>query len=93
MQIPRILPGAAGVIALTATIGFIDGHREIEAESLARDKITLVSARTLLATAGATPGKLLDNTPDSPAYLVEIKRGKTFATVLVDAVTGQVLLS
>lgn len=42
----RILPGAAGVIALTATIGFVDGKSKIELESFSRGRITLVRALT-----------------------------------------------
>jgi len=31
----KILPGAAGLIALTATLGFVDGQRQLDAEALA----------------------------------------------------------
>jgi len=89
----KILPGAAGVIALTAAIGFIDGQREIETENLSRDKITLVSSRTDVAAAGVASGNRLVIKPDNSAYLVEIKRGDTSSGILIDAVTGQVLLS
>ena len=89
----RILPGAAGVIALTAMLGFIDGQREIETDGLSRDKITLISARTHIAAAGVSPGNQLVIKPDNSVYLVKIRRGDTSAEILVDAVTGQVLLS
>jgi hypothetical protein len=89
----RILPGAAGIIALTATIGFVDGQRETEAESYTRDRITLVSAQSQTTVDGASPGNRLDIKPDSSAYLVEIRRGNKFSQVLVDAVTGKILLS
>jgi hypothetical protein len=89
----RILPGAAGLIALTATMGFVDGQREIEAESFSRGRITLVRAMTRIGAEGAVPGNKLDIKSDSPAYLVEIRRGDRFAEVLIDAVTGRILLS
>jgi hypothetical protein len=88
----RILPGAAGVIALTAAIGFIDGQRKIETEDFSRDKITLVSAQTDAA-AGIPSAQLRVIKPDNSAYLVEIKRGAASSGILIDAVTGQVLLS
>lgn len=90
---PRILPGAAGIIALTATIGFVDGQREIEAEGFSRGKITLVSPLTHVAADASLSGKQPEIKTDNPAYLVEIRRGNKFAKVLIDAVTGQILLS
>ncbi len=88
----RILPGAAGVIALTAVIGFIDGQRKIETKDFSSDKITLVSAQTD-ADADIPSAQLRVIKPDNSAYLVEIKRGAASSGILIDAVTGQVLLS
>jgi hypothetical protein len=88
----RILPGAAGIIALTATIGFVDGQREIEPDSFTRDEVTHVRVLTHTGIAGAwsdSPGV----TPGGTAYLVKIKRGEISRDVLVDAVTGKILLS
>jgi len=89
----RILPGAAGIIALTATIGFVDGQRETETEGFLRDKITLVSAQSGTTIDGASPGNRLDIKPDSSAYLVEIRHGNKFSRVLIDAATGKILLT
>lgn len=89
----RILPGAAGIIALTATIGFVDGQRKIDAERFSKGRITLVKALTEITAESASPGNGLVIKPDISAYLVEIKRGDTTATVLIDAVTGQRLAS
>jgi hypothetical protein len=88
----RILPGAAGIIALTATIGFVDGQREIEPESYATDEVTHVRVMTHIRIAGAlsdSPGVI----PGGTAYLVKIKRGGISRDVLIDAVTGRILLS
>jgi len=89
----RILPGAAGIIALTATIGFVDGRYEIEAESYSRSSITLVKTLSHIAATEAGPGNRLDIKPDSTAYLVKVRYGEIFSEVLIDAVTGRVLLS
>ncbi|MGA8862900.1 MAG: hypothetical protein WBM09_07865 [Gallionella sp.] len=86
----RILPGAAGVIALTASIGFIDGQRKIETESPACDRIATVSAQTVAPT-GVVPRLVVKS--GGSAYLVEITRGKTSSGILVNALTGQVLLA
>lgn len=89
----KILPGAAGLIALTATIGFVDGQREVEVKSFSRSRITLVRVPTYIAADGALPGNQLDIKSDNPAYLVQIRRGNIFAEVLIDAFTGRMLLS
>lgn len=89
----RILPGAAGVIALTAAIGFIDGQRKIENEDLSRDKFTVVSAQMDVAAARLAQSYRLADQSENPAYLVEIKRGERSSGVLIDAMTGRVLLS
>lgn len=86
MKTLRILPGAAGIIALTATIGFVDGQREIE--SFSRDKADIRildgSGNTLSGNASGT---------EFPAYLVKVKRGDVSKDVLIDALTGGVLKS
>jgi hypothetical protein len=90
----RILPGAAGIIALTATIGFVDGRYEAEVENYSRSSITLVKTRSHIASADDVPGsRLVDIKPDSAAYLVEIRHGEMFVEVLIDAATGRILLS
>jgi hypothetical protein len=86
----RILPGAAGVIALTASIGFIDGQRKFDTESPARDRIAMLSAQADAA-AGVAPRLVVKS--GGSAYLVEITRGETSSGILVDALTGQVLLA
>lgn len=92
----RILPGAAGIIALTATIGFIDGQRKIEDENFSKGRITQISTLTHIEGDNALPGNQPDTNSTrsaSPAYLVEIKHGDTLTKVLIDAVTGRILLS
>jgi hypothetical protein len=81
----RILPAAAGIIALTATIGF---------ENYSRSSITLVQTRSRIAPTDAVPdSRLVEIKPDSTAYLVEVRHGELFAEVLIDAATGRILLA
>ena len=93
MKRPKISLDAARMIALTAMIGFVDGQHKFEDESLSRSRISLVKGSTHFAFEEALPGRKLNVKPDRLAYLVEIRRGDAIKEVLVDAVTGQVLLS
>jgi len=88
----RILPGAAGIIALTATIGFVDGQRDAESEYLRKDQVTKISVHTHTAANGDS-GNTHDLRPEGTAYLVKIKRGELSQEVLVDAATGNVVKS
>jgi hypothetical protein len=92
MKTLRILPAAAGIIALTATIGFVDGQREIEPEIFSKDG-SQTKVMTLVASEGTLPGNISGLKSDSPAYLVKIERGDISKEVLIDAVTGGVLMS
>jgi hypothetical protein len=87
----RILPGAAGLIALTATIGFIDGHREMEIESYSRNRITLVSVHSDRPVNSVLAINHIEIKLANPAYLVEISRGDTTAEVKIDAFTGRII--
>lgn len=93
MKTLKISLDAARIIALTAMIGFVDGQRKIEDESFSRSRISLVKTSMHFVFDEALPGKPLDIKPDRTAYLVEIRRGDAIKEVLIDAVTGQVLLS
>jgi hypothetical protein len=89
----RILPGAAGIIALTATLGFVDRRQEIEIDSFSRSNITLVKTINYMAAPDVVAKNRSDINPDSAAYLVKVRHGEIFAEVLIDAVTGRVLVS
>ena len=88
----KILPGAAGIIALTATIGFVGGRNEAEAESISRNRITPVMTSSQVAAKDALTGVLLGTKSESPAYLVEFRRRGTHVKVLVDAENGHLIL-
>lgn len=84
----RILPGAASMIALTATLGFVDGQRETDSGRVLRAQVTESRVLTYL------PGTVGLTTPlpeDSSTYMIAIKHGGDCKIVLIDAVTGNVL--
>lgn len=93
MKKSGILPGAAGIIALTATIGFVDGQRELESEDFLREKVTLVSTKAHFTADGESSGDQPDIVPGISAYQVEIRRGDVTKIVLIDAASGKILLS
>lgn len=87
-----ILPGAAGIIAMTATMGFTDGRCDIEEKSFARGKVTLVNNAENIAIADAISSNQPDIKPEHHVYVVEICCNKKLSKVRVDAVTGRVLV-
>ena len=90
MKTLRILPGAAGIIALTATIGFVDGQRDYESISREEPHVRIM----MVAASSVT---LADNAigvdAENPAYLVKVENGGQSNDVVVDAITGNVLKS
>jgi hypothetical protein len=90
MKTLRILPSAAGIIALTATIGFVDGQRETE--SFSRDEHH-VRVMTLVASDVALTENSAEYIPGNPAYLVKVNNGVLSNDVLIDAITGNILKS
>jgi hypothetical protein len=89
----KISLDAARVIALSAMIGFVDGQHKIENESFSRSRISLVKTSADIAFNDALLGNQPDIERGRTAYLIEIRRGNRIKEVLVDTVTGQVLLS
>lgn len=88
-----ILPSAAGIIALAATIGFVDGQRDLEEESFVTSRVTLVKHLAQATTTGDTPLNQLEAKANTPVYLVEIRHKDTLEQVKVDATSGNVLKS
>ena len=94
MKISRILPGAAGIIALTSIVGFVDGKSESDVECYSRAKVTSVLVQTKSTTASdPLTDQLIGIKPVSPAYLVEISRGDEMTKVLIDGFSGEILSS
>ncbi len=78
----RILPGAAGLIALTFVIGFVDGWNEIDAENTPCNRVGVTSTHMQ----EGTPGKQEMRT--IPVYLVELMRGDAVINVQINAENG-----
>lgn len=87
MKLAKILPTAAGVIALTATVAFAQEDREREEGAFSRTVITVSPLKSAPAgTTTATPAVAA-----AACYQVQIRRGETTHQVLIDAYTGKVL--
>ncbi|MEW5903604.1 MAG: PepSY domain-containing protein [Pseudomonadota bacterium] len=87
MKLAKILPTAAGVIALTATVAFAQEDREREEDLFSRTVITVSQLKGAPAgTLAATPAVATD-----ACYQVHIRRGETTHQVLIDAYTGKVI--
>jgi len=91
MKFFKILPAAAGVIALTATVSFARDQRECEEDGFCR---TIIVVRDSGASANnTTPNNLapaLDKQGDN-VYQVEVQRGSKSKLVTIDAYSGKVL--
>ena len=89
----RIVPAAAGVIALTAVTCFAQDMRENEEFDSTRTKVTV---RTSTREAPAAHGSIftLPSSGDrmaAPLYLVEIVHGGNSKEIVVDGNTGKIL--
>ena len=89
----KISLDAARIIALTAVIGFVDGKFKTEDGSFSRNRIALVTTTAQMSSKAASGGDKPGVKPGRAAYLIEIRRGGAIKEVLVDSVTGQILLS
>jgi hypothetical protein len=91
METKIILPGAAGVIALTALFGFTDGLSQNENEGISRKSIYLVSELT--GKDQRIDSVLHRHKIDSarPVYVVQIQLGEKLSKVLINAKTGEVM--
>lgn len=85
MRFFKILPAAAGVIALTATVGFVRDLRESEEEDFSRVSIVGVNSTVDTGHAANKEGQ------GGYAYQVEINRGEKRWLVSIDAYTGKIL--
>jgi hypothetical protein len=91
MEKKLILPGAAGVIALTALFGFMDGCIQNKIKDISRKSIYLVS--NLTGTDHRIDSVLQRHKVNStrPAYMVQIELGEKLSKVLINAKTGEVI--
>lgn len=91
MKYNKILPAAASIIALTATIAFARDLRAAEEDDCFRIRVV---ARESVANADDYAANVLPVAIDSETgyvYQVEIQRGITTKVVSIDAYTGRIL--
>ena len=91
MQYFKILPAAAGVIALTATIAFARDQREAEEGYSMR--ITVAASDVARSSYNASASLLPETGGEKPehCYLVEVARQNTKNLLTIDAGTGRIL--
>lgn len=92
MKYSRILPAAASIIALTATIGFARDIREVDEADSLRIRVEMCESNNSvddIAVNNAMPAALQFET--ACIYRVEIERGNKTKVVSIDAYTGRIL--
>lgn len=85
----RILHGTASLIALTASLGFVNGPRETDSELALCEKS--IATRILHHLPGGTAGLGTPILEDSSTYMIDIEQAGHSKIILVDALTGSVL--
>ena len=90
MKYFKILPAAAGVIALTATIAFARDQREAEENYVSKIKVASSDLARADVSAAAS---MVAQTEPAPIYLVEVVRENNTRLLSIDAYTGRILKS
>lgn len=88
MEFRKILPAAAGVIALTSSIAFAHGARGMQENLRIR-----ISDRDASSDSRDNAGTFAIDSESGSVYHVRIEHGETTKVVLVDAQTGKVVRS
>lgn len=90
MKMLKILPAAASVIALTATVAFANEERECEQDGYCRTIISISQTKTDAA-ARTTSRPPQDGETGNEAFQVKVVRGNRVKLVLIDAYTGRLI--
>lgn len=90
MKYLKILPAAAGVIALTATVAFARDSREAEENYSTRIKVAASEVHGTEEAAANIPHETSGNNAKH-IYLVEVARDNTRNILSIDANTGHIL--
>jgi len=91
MKYPRILPAAASIIALTATIAFAGEQRCIEEADLFRIRVSMRDSTDHADDINANALPVTTKSKTGQIYSVEIERGDKTRVVSIDAYTGRIL--
>lgn len=91
MRFFKILPAAAGVIALTATVAFAIDEREREEDAFCRTIVAVSHSSVLAADKPGYSAPPLDLAAEAALYHVKVTRGDKTHLVLIDAYSGKVV--
>lgn len=91
MKYFRILPAAASIIALSATIAFAGDMKEIKEADSFRIRVEMKDATDRANEVGVHSLPAVVKTAPSHTYRVEIERGNQTKVVSIDAYTGRIL--
>ena len=87
----KILPAAAGIIALTATVSFARDQRECEEGDICRTSIVECGSAVNAVEVSNKPSPAAGNGNGKNMYQVAVTRGIRTWLVYVDAYSGKVL--
>lgn len=89
----KIVPAAAGILALTASISFAQNNRESEGVRILRVMVgTIELTHNIYDNSKNLVSTMIDN-HTRHVYLVEIQHGKNFKEVAIDANTGKIVMN
>lgn len=91
MKLLKILPAAAGVIALTATVAFANDDREREEDAFCRTIVAVSHSSVMSADKPDYSAPPLDLAAEAALYHVKVTRGDKTHLVLIDAYSGKVV--
>ncbi len=91
MKLFKILPAAAGVIALTATVSFANDDKEQEKDGFCRTIINVGHSSVISPNKPSYSAPPLDLNAEAALYHVKVTRGDTKHLVLIDAYSGLVV--
>jgi hypothetical protein len=91
MKLLKILPAAAGVIALTATVAFANDDREREEDAFCRTIVAVSHSGVMSAAKPNYSAPPLDLAAEAALYHVKVTRGDKTRLVLIDAYSGKVV--
>jgi hypothetical protein len=91
MKLLKILPAAAGVIALTATVAFANDERECEEDAFCRTIVAVGHSSVISADKPNFSAPPLDLSAEAALYHVKVTRGNRTSLVLIDAYSGKII--
>ncbi|MDD2701142.1 MAG: PepSY domain-containing protein [Sideroxydans sp.] len=91
MKLLKIMPAAAGVIALTATVAFANDDSERKEDAFCRTIVAVSHSSVMSADKPGYSAPPLDLAAEAALYHVKVTRGDKTRLVLIDAYSGKVV--